>query len=1273
MATTHTLPGRQAPPAARPMSKVERSRLILAGTSAIVSTVLLIWLILSPMFRPPRRPYTILAGSLGAPDVLPGASSILAEDGRLLAERARSGARVEVGRREFEQALGDFVGRKGGDPVIIYLAAVGASMPADSEGTRAFLLTSDGPIGTKGARVSAAELLALLQEKKGPPRLLILDASPLGSDREAGVFGNGFLAQLSPLLRRDGNLAVLTSCAPGQVSWSSEADHRSVFSRYVAEGLSGKAARWGRVTVQGLHRYVSANVSRWAERHRDGAIQTPMLLGNDRLDFTLPRLDAPAEAVAADAKADAARDQLQEHWGERMQLAAKAPYRHAPASWRRYQDALLRAERMLRAGDPAGALKALSAARALKLQVEALADGPTLPRPHSLALLGPDDARAAAYRDAIERAIEGNAGDAAEPEPDQADSKAGPPPAKPEVEESQPVEEQPEAPPAKPPARPSKPPTGTAKPPKTFRKTAAGPADAPKPKAEAGKAAGPKPAKEAALPAPAEAADLSGGLAEGPPTFVEGQLALWYANFAASGGETEALKKSRLALLHRAVAVRARAEQAAAPDVRALPWARDLVDQADAARRQAQDQLFAGEAGAFKNCASRLARAETLYGRAIAVSSQCAKAIDLVQKLQDELPYYGDWQANRPEGLDDAFEELLSDAAELARLIDAGPGKEAEADEPRRKLAALAEKVEQAHTRLAADFRTAVDRASGKASTPSWREVDALLRVPSMPPEDRPTLRERAAVDATEAASEGEVADLAEPDKTDPDPGFWKRARALARLECGLLKLAGRDVRDLADWQEQAWSSRDKNAPLAFDAFDRFSARVRELRAITPRAGAPAPKANAPDESDPGDREEGESIDQGRRELLAADRAARALPAGSINDLAGDPARTFDDFQLHALLVWHARRLLEDFAPEHAERLLEEARQFASSKTLWEEFGRAHAMTEAALIVKGPSGGKLNLDASQDISVQVGGEGDLPAGSAALLLAHDPKVAINATVAGEGSLIPIPIAGSKPAARSIAVAMSGQHAGKARLVLLPEAFYRGRRFAAEGVELPDQENLVKVELRQVRTYKDVPDQFLLNPGKAFLHERFSLAYKLLITSRTGRTLDAYVTYTLDGLPSQTGHVTIAGRKFDDSLTGRIMPNDLPDDKPRLLTITVQEGDAEGRPLCKPVEIPCRKIHPREYITAADGLNGNLFQVWVVHEAGSDPVPLPAEVWVKVEPANYFREVGKSIKTIPHGRGRIFTFEMAPGLKEVNWSVGAEGVADIIQKKFVLEK
>src|SRR5262249_1571763 len=76
----------------------------------------------------------------------------------------------------------------------------------------------------------------------------------------------------------------------------------------------------------------------------------------------------------------------------------KSPYRHAPLAWRRYQDALLRAERLVRAGDPAGAEKALGVARDARARVEALAAGPALTRPPSLALVQPRARAIAATR-----------------------------------------------------------------------------------------------------------------------------------------------------------------------------------------------------------------------------------------------------------------------------------------------------------------------------------------------------------------------------------------------------------------------------------------------------------------------------------------------------------------------------------------------------------------------------------------------------------------------------------------------------------------------------------------------------------------------------------------------------------------------------------------------------------------------------------------------------------------------------------------------------------
>src|SRR5438105_1669041 len=67
------------------------------------------------------------------------------------------------------------------------------------------------------------------EAKPRRPALLILDAVPVGSDRDLAVFGNGFVARLASWVKDDRNVVVLCSCAPGQVSWTAEGQRCSVF------------------------------------------------------------------------------------------------------------------------------------------------------------------------------------------------------------------------------------------------------------------------------------------------------------------------------------------------------------------------------------------------------------------------------------------------------------------------------------------------------------------------------------------------------------------------------------------------------------------------------------------------------------------------------------------------------------------------------------------------------------------------------------------------------------------------------------------------------------------------------------------------------------------------------------------------------------------------------------------------------------------------------------------------------------------------------------
>ena len=183
---------------------------------------------------------------------------------------------ADVADRSFEQALRSRLSRAGRRPVVVFLSAVGV---ADDQG--AFLLRPESgslnAFGTETARIGLVTPDRLLEAFAASPsgkKLLILDASQVGSDRNLGVFANAFVAHLKKRLESNPvrGLLVLSAAAPGQISWASEADQGSVFGYYVAQGLAGAASGWDPeargLTVRGLERYVRHHVARWVSAHR---------------------------------------------------------------------------------------------------------------------------------------------------------------------------------------------------------------------------------------------------------------------------------------------------------------------------------------------------------------------------------------------------------------------------------------------------------------------------------------------------------------------------------------------------------------------------------------------------------------------------------------------------------------------------------------------------------------------------------------------------------------------------------------------------------------------------------------------------------------------------------------------------------------------------------------------------------------------------------------------------------------------------------------------
>ncbi|MCU0871290.1 MAG: hypothetical protein MUE50_03010 [Pirellulaceae bacterium] len=165
------------------------------------------------------------------------------------------------------------------DTLLVYAAAHGVC----GDGLPQLMCGSYDPAQPAAGVCSVSELLQPLVASGTGVKVLILDASRLGTDPLAGSVVNEFpeLLQREVLKTRDPRLWVLSAAAPLQRSHVSTALQRSVFGYLVTLGLSGAADANQDETVDlaELHRFVSTNADAWAREQSDGqSRQTPVLL-----------------------------------------------------------------------------------------------------------------------------------------------------------------------------------------------------------------------------------------------------------------------------------------------------------------------------------------------------------------------------------------------------------------------------------------------------------------------------------------------------------------------------------------------------------------------------------------------------------------------------------------------------------------------------------------------------------------------------------------------------------------------------------------------------------------------------------------------------------------------------------------------------------------------------------------------------------------------------------------------------------------------------------
>lgn len=1278
----------------RRMSKPQMAQLVLVATASITAAVLLLWLIL--WLRGGPR-----IGLKGGWIAQRGPSSVVighqSDDLRAItARRATSPGVTDSSDREILAQLAAALRGSGGQPVVAYLSAAGVSA-----GTEAFLLPADASTVGRGAGANAepeaattvARIIDLMGESPSRYKLLILDAGQVGTDRNLGVFGNGFIARLEALVRarKPKGVAILTSCAPGQLAWGSEVDGRSAFAHFVALGLSGKAIgadpeNTGRLTIRALHNYVRANVANWARTSRGGAEQTPELYtGEPGLNFSVRKITATPPVLPSEDDLKATEEllgRLAKGWATRDELEPGRPERHAPLLWQDYRESLLRAELLIRVGARAearGILEGLTASeRALR------ASGPPpIERPWSLAAAQLDlTARPDPTRQAEHQAAEGRIDEALRE-------------LIPDTEAAAPAADEPAAEPA-PPVAKSK-------------------AVAARPKA--------KPRPGEALQALVDRAD------PGRPRYVEAQWLVWADAFDKQFGVGDRFKGSRGPLFAELLRLRRLAEEAAAPDERVARWVAPIVEAGDAIRRLAQDDLLADE-DRLAAPKDPLDQARGLYARAVDAAGRGSRAADMLARLEADLPYYGQWKAwragRRDPTFDAEFAAILALAAELARELDAGPpavepsleaGVDPFAEHSSRlsKLENLAARARVALDDVRTEFLATCERLVGTGSRESWREIHDALRVPTIPAETRMRM---VALVRSKAVASSLVADLAagaapippviagsreeylsqqakkggqalldrpgresaEPveggaSPSRPDPDYYPVALRMARLEAGLMAIGGEAPAKLAELSRTIDAAQDARNGDPTDAFDRMSTLVRSIRAAR----------LAPIER---------SRPTGLAEAAALDRAARTLPPADARApaLGADkPAATLGRFRRHDMLVWHARRLLEDFAPAHASALLKDAAEFAETEPWKAATASAEAMRRAHLTLKPSPAGEIHFDNWEErpLAFELGLVGPVPPGDATVVVDFDPTRPLSVARARSGRVATriTSVSVSPDVARGrvdYVLARTEVSPEAESIVLSPKAFYRGRTFPSDReirVTLQPVAEPVRIEIRQNfdKLAREVPDQFKEHPGQGFMHPTFGLRYNLLITSEEKRRIwvrygleqegqelkETILTQTLDLLPR--AERLIAGDKSAPTSSGIVRPEQFvfPEksafDTAMHVVVTVLRDGPNGSILATR-RYPFRVIPPSQYVSADPVYDPatRTLTVWVLHRR-DDPVTGPIEIGAAVGSLS-------NVKTFQLKRGDhcYFNFAIPLSLPKIVWSVTVEGIPNAIR-------
>jgi hypothetical protein len=889
----------QPAPDRRRLSRNTLATLLLGGI--LVVGVALVAVLLWPSPPPPVRLVLVAAGyetNLAVPPNVAGRNGLR----DLAAWGKEQSKRIEV--REGTLVMGadpvaeNLEGCKSATVVVFLAAHGGAAGSADREGP--YLIRDDADLGSYSAsRYRIAETLqALGRLPEKTHKLLLLDATQITAHWASGQLHNDFARSLE-VMEKDiaaiPNLTVIASSRPYQRSWVAEEWHRTAFGHFILEGLRGLADQTeaggngdGRVTALELFTYVEAKVDHWARQNR-AAAQKPFLLGGrDRAqECELVAVAAktiqeePVPSLPDDARFKEDFKEVEQVWSEvaRLRQAVPSPAAYTPQLWKKYLDAALRHEQLIRAGDRESAVKLRL--QTLGVLAERIARGRSLNPGAALSMslsmpaafgVHPSEKEANAFRDFDASFGQEFAGRLATLQ------------GKADQEWRRPlmrllatgavlrkVEEDPK------------------------ELTEAGRAlaeidgspDAPRP-AEAHFLAmlHPSAARNDPKPGPARVAFL---LDKGPPELLSKALRVRHLAEEAAFGLGGALPKE------------ATGEAVPAYSERVLPSIQETIGKADGARRKAEDLLFTDDEALWKKAGPLFDEAEKGYREAQQTASLRRWALHVRDMLVAELPFYTHWCAANRDLNDPNRRETEPDVAlawEAAHQLQSeleGPDNPVKLRDATSRAAAAMKKVRDLFTKTVTDLQPTIVQKT-------WHEIEAVLQVPFIDQATRLRLLRDSQTVSHDLNARGELRAV---------QGMEEAPRQ-ARLD------AQRQRRLALAFLGPEWAQKLRNDPSAGGVEDERDWPVA-LRYLGERVGEAIQQMPVRADSltasalrrDPGNEEERR---QAARDLRQAAWLARMMEgAAAETRLKADPVGEQRRLLLHNLLCWQAGRTFEDF------------------------------------------------------------------------------------------------------------------------------------------------------------------------------------------------------------------------------------------------------------------------------------------------------------------------------------------------------------------------